>query len=77
MNTQRQIIITLVLTVVLMSGCMVGPKYQKPAPGIPAAYRFDQATADTAYNLRWWELFDNPVLDTLIAQALQIGRAHV
>ncbi len=71
MNTQRQIIITLVLTVVLMSGCMVGPKYQKPAPGIPAAYRFDQATADTAYNLRWWGLFDDPVLDTLIAQALR------
>lgn len=54
-----------------MSGCMVGPKYQKPTPEIPAAYRFDQTAADTAYNLRWWELFDDPVLDTLIAQALR------
>jgi multidrug efflux system outer membrane protein len=72
MNTQRQFFITLVLTVVvLMSGCMVGPKYQKPTPKIPSAYRFDQAAADTAYNLRWWELFDDPVLDTLIAEALR------
>lgn len=71
MNTQRQIFITFLLMVVLMSGCMVGPKYQKPTLQTPAAYRFDQAAADTAYNLRWWELFDDPLLDTLIAQAMR------
>jgi multidrug efflux system outer membrane protein len=71
MNTQRHFIITLVLSVMLMSGCMVGPKYQAPSYHTPASWRFDQATADTAYNLRWWELFDDPVLDTLIAQALR------
>jgi multidrug efflux system outer membrane protein len=71
MNRQRQIFITFLLMIVLMSGCMVGPKYQKPATETPAAYRFAQGTADTAYNLRWWELFDDPVLDTLIGQALR------
>lgn len=55
---------------VLFSGCMVGPKYQKPVIDSPEAYRMGEPNPDSAYNLRWWELFDDPVLDTLITIAL-------
>jgi len=56
--------------VVLFSGCMVGPKYQKPLTESPEAYRMGEQNPDSTYNLRWWELFNDPVLDTLIATAL-------
>jgi len=37
------------------------------------SYRFNTATteADTLLNIRWWELFRDPVLDTLIKVALE------
>ncbi len=56
--------------VVLFSGCMVGPKYQKPVTESPEAYRMGEQNPDSAYNLRWWGLFNDPVLDTLITIAL-------
>jgi len=56
--------------VVLFSGCMVGPKYQKPVTESPEAYRMGEPNPDSTYNLRWWELFADPVLDTLIVTAL-------
>ena len=55
---------------VLMSGCMLGPNYERPAVEIPKAFIYEpKAAADTA-NTQWWMLFNDPVLDRLIAQAL-------
>lgn len=55
------------------AGCRVGPEYEPPELPAPASDRFrfaaDDAreTADTA----WWGLFDDPVLDALVDEALR------
>ena len=57
-----------------LSGCAVGPNFQKPVVNSPAEFRFDYLREDTANILCWWELFNDPVLDTLIRIALQENR---
>jgi multidrug efflux system outer membrane protein len=52
-----------------LNGCMLGPNFQRPQYSGPDKFRF--ATGDTlAVNLKWWELMDDPVLDTLIVTAI-------
>ncbi len=51
-------------------GCKVGPNYQAVELETPAAFRFDTSQTDTVVNLRWWELFNDPILDSLIRLAL-------
>ncbi|MCB2207433.1 MAG: efflux transporter outer membrane subunit [Bacteroidetes bacterium] len=57
--------------IVYLSGCKLGPDFQKLDYEGPASFRFDQPSLDTIVNLRWWELFNDPVLDTLIKRALE------
>ena len=55
---------------ILLAGCMMGPDYARPKLDAPAAFRFEpKAAADTA-NTEWWKQFGDPVLDSLIAEAL-------
>ena len=58
------------LLIVGMAGCAVGPNFQKPVVTSPAEYRFDYLKEDTTEILCWWELFNDPVLDSLISTAL-------
>jgi len=55
---------------IYLSGCKLGPDFVKPEYDGPGTFRFDSIANDTIVNLRWWELFDDPVLDTLIKKAL-------
>ncbi|MBC8741202.1 efflux transporter outer membrane subunit [Paraburkholderia sp. UCT31] len=57
-----------------LSGCLLGPNYQRPAVDVPATYRFAQGEAAGIANPVWWEQFQDPVLDQLIAAALQDNR---
>jgi len=61
------------LSLVLLSqfGCTVGPDYVRPEVDSPEQWRVDYATAADAANMRWWEQFDDPVLDNLIDTALR------
>jgi len=54
----------------LFAGCMVGPDFQKPAVETPDRFRFADPDTAEAVNLKWWELFDDPVLDALVLTAL-------
>jgi multidrug efflux system outer membrane protein len=55
----------------LLTGCMVGPNYQRPEVQAPASFRFEVPNpADTA-NIAWWEQFQDPVLNALIESALK------
>jgi hypothetical protein len=55
---------------IVVSGCVLGPDYSRPAVDAPAAFRFEpKAVAETA-NTEWWKQFGDPVLDQLIATAL-------
>ena len=54
-----------------LSGCMVGPDYEKPEVDTPAAWRFEVSEAADTINTAWWRQFDDPVLDELVDEALQ------
>ena len=51
------------------SGCMLGPNFQKSEYTGSDQFRFAEA-GDSIINLRWWDIFEDPVLDTLIKIAI-------
>ncbi|SEE63424.1 efflux transporter outer membrane subunit [Pseudomonas kilonensis] len=60
----------------LMTGCTVGPDYQRPDAALAHRYlgqaSVEQRSAATSASLvAWWEGFADPVLSDLIAQALE------
>jgi multidrug efflux system outer membrane protein len=66
-----------ILSLTAMTGCMVGPNYHRPAVQTPTAYRDlkedQQAQAQTASfaDLPWWQVFQDPQLQELIRTALK------
>jgi len=57
--------------VMALSSCAVGPDFQKPQVDTLDVYRFDSLKVDSIANLEWWDLFDDPVLDSLVITALK------
>ena len=57
--------------VILIVGCTVGPDYKRPTIDNPAAWRVDEKAAQDTANTAWWQQFDDPVLNQLIADALK------
>ncbi len=54
-----------------ISGCSFGPKHKTPEMDTPDSYRFTEIVEpDSMVNLVWWELFEDPALDTLVLAAL-------
>jgi outer membrane protein, multidrug efflux system len=62
-------IITLMI-VVSFTGCAVGPDFKKPVVETPDNFRFSDSKSKEVVNLNWWELFDDPVLYSLVVNAL-------
>jgi NodT family efflux transporter outer membrane factor (OMF) lipoprotein len=61
------------LSMFLLAGCTVGPKYNRPAADVPPAYKEtgDWKTAqpnDQNFGGNWWEIFQDPQLNALEAQ---------
>jgi multidrug efflux system outer membrane protein len=51
--------------------CALGPDYRRPDNPTPAAYRFEQnATTDSIADTGWWQVYQDPVLQSLIREAL-------
>ena len=71
----------------LISGCMVGPNYHKPAAPVPPAFQEPAAPEPAGPNAiaysDWWKVFHDPTLDSLETQAaaanqdIKIAVAHV
>jgi multidrug efflux system outer membrane protein len=59
----------------LLSGCMTGPNYQRPAIALPGQFRgapAQTAPADTSIaDTKWQDLFHDPTLQQLVATALK------
>ncbi|MFO7692862.1 MAG: efflux transporter outer membrane subunit [Vicinamibacterales bacterium] len=53
-----------------IAGCMMGPNYQRPVVEVPPVHRYEMAEARDTANTAWWEQFGDPVLDSLIDEAL-------
>src|SRR6202051_4964756 len=75
MNTGKLLIV--IVGSAMLVGCMVGPKYHRPAVQTPASYRdlannpqLQMQTASYA-DLPWWQVFQDPKLQELIRTALK------
>ena len=55
----------------ILTGCMVGPDYQRPAVDTPQNWRFEDKEAKDTVNTLWWEQFNDPVLNDLIRIAIE------
>jgi multidrug efflux system outer membrane protein len=58
----------------LMTGCLIGPKYKRPASNVPQEYRApapqQAAQASSLGNEQWWQVYQDPVLTQLIHTAI-------
>jgi multidrug efflux system outer membrane protein len=67
---------TLLLVVLLISGCAVGPNYKRPSVNAPGTYRgampqeAAQPAAESLGDQKWWEVFQDEELQKLIRNAL-------
>ncbi len=62
---------TILVVAIAIFGCAVGPDYKRPTIDSPAAWRFEEKEARDTANTAWWEQFNDPVLNELIATALK------
>lgn len=68
----KKIVVLLVLGIIVsLAGCKLGPDFVRSEYEGPEYFRFNNETTDTIVNLRWWDMFDDDVLDTLIVHALK------
>ena len=72
MKGSTQIIISISLAA-MMGGCAIGPDYQRPAIDVGAAYKEDAnwkraEPKDEIARGKWWQLFGDAELNTLVAQ---------
>jgi multidrug efflux system outer membrane protein len=68
------LLVGIVAALGLMTGCLVGPKYQRPAVDVPQEYRApapqQAAQASSLGNEQWWQVYQDPVLTQLIHTAI-------
>lgn len=56
-----------------LTGCAIGPDYQRPAAALPESFRAEAPAANApanAVDARWWTLFGDETLNRLVDQAL-------
>ena len=66
------IIILIAFIAMLVAGCTVGPNFARPDVDLPKDFGVAQSSA--AAPQRWWTLFQDPVLDRLVDEALAANR---
>ncbi|HEX6097397.1 MAG TPA: efflux transporter outer membrane subunit [Thermoanaerobaculia bacterium] len=65
--------VAVVVLTVLLGACTVGPNYQKPAVPVPDQFYGAPATAESFADTPWFDVFGDPVLRSLIEEALRKG----
>lgn len=69
---KRLWLVSAALSAVLSSGCMVGPDYGVPKTQVNAAWIEESELGgkrDTSIDFAWWEVFHDPILVNLVADA--------
>jgi NodT family efflux transporter outer membrane factor (OMF) lipoprotein len=64
----------LALAFLLLTGCVMGPKYQRPSEPLPDQFRgapADSAGAKSIADIKWFDLFQDDTLKQLIQTSLQ------
>ncbi len=61
----------LLFTFLVLSGCMIGPNYHEPETAMPTQFEQNKYEDGKAADLcQWWKQFNDPLLDSLIAEAV-------
>jgi outer membrane protein, multidrug efflux system len=70
----KYVLSTVTIAAFFLTGCTVGPNYKRPAVSVPDAYRGAPALAPASTPdfaaMDWWSVFQDPVLQSLIKEAL-------
>src|ERR1700761_2529437 len=72
-KTAKSLLPAALFAPLLMAGCAVGPDYVKPKTDTPEAFKEIQGwkvaqPADTKLPTKWWELYNDPLLNDLEEQ---------
>ena len=62
------------LIATLLSGCMIGPDYFRPSIDAPKTWRVSEADAKNTVNTNWWRQINDPILNTLIEEAVRANK---
>ncbi len=68
-NIKKYILV--LIGIFLVQACAVGPNFHEPEDKTSQSFRYITSKSDSIINLNWWDLFNDPVLDTLIVTALR------
>ncbi|MCK4562083.1 MAG: TolC family protein, partial [Flavobacteriaceae bacterium] len=71
MKKNIKIYILVLIGIFLVQACAVGPNFHEPEDKTSQSFRYITSKSDSIINLNWWDLFNDPVLDTLIVTALR------
>lgn len=69
----QSLLYSLVL-VFLLAACKMGPAFKSPEVISPETYLYQTQTTDSLIDIKWWQLFNDPVLDSLLLVALDSNR---
>ncbi len=68
----KNIISVLIVASIFLASCLVGPDFEEPQfDDLPDEFRFADQYDQQEVNLVWWELFNDPVLVSLVNTALE------
>jgi multidrug efflux system outer membrane protein len=74
MMNKLKIVVVILTLAILPVGCLVGPKYEKPAEQNAASFQNGPSNVDTlasVVNVKWFDLFNDEVLKRLIYKGLE------
>ncbi len=63
--------ICVVILVLVLTACTVGPDYKRPEVAVPQQWTIDYPAAVELSNMAWWRQFDDPALDELVERAVR------
>jgi outer membrane protein, multidrug efflux system len=73
-NMKTTAIVGVVAVLALETGCVMGPKYKRPSVDVPQEFRApapqQAAQASSLGNEKWWQVYQDPVLEQLIHTAI-------
>jgi multidrug efflux system outer membrane protein len=62
----------IVVAAAVLAGCAIGPDYKRPAVAEPPTFRGQETAEAVSFaDEPWWEVFQDPILKTLIQEALR------
>lgn len=59
------------LLLIPLVACTLYPKYKRPEMAMPTSWRVETKEAKEMLSMRWWEGFNDPILNSLITETLE------